>query len=410
MADRLPPDRLPFEGLKVADFTWVWVGPTTTKYLADHGATVVRVETKNRPDITRAIGPYKDQEPGPNRSHAFGDFNTSKLGVTLDLKTASGIEIAKRLIAWADVYIESFAAGTMAGFGIDYETAKALNPSIIMVSTCLMGQTGPAAGFAGYGFHAGAVAGFYEITGWPDLPPDGPWIAYTDAVAPRILAATLMAALDHRRRTGEGQFIDAGQMEMSLQFLAPQIIDYNVNGRLVTRNGNRSDTDAPHGAYPCAGEDQWCAIAVESDEQWAGLQRAMGDPDWARSQELQTVQGRLDQQDELDRRLSGWTKDLTPQEVMRRLQSEGVPAGVVQLSSDLMEDPQLAHRRLFRTLDHAEVGQVPYTGHMFHISGYDSGPRFAPPVLGQHNEQVLKELLGMTDDEIAEAIIDGALE
>ena len=168
-------DRLPFEGLKVADFTWVWFGPTTTKYLADHGATVVRVETKTRPDIIRAVAPYKDREPGPNRSHAFGDFNTSKLGITLDLKTASGVEIAKRVIAWADVYIESFTPGTMAGFGIDYETAKALNPSIIMVSTCLMGQTGPAADFAGYGFHAGAVAGFYEITGWPDLPPDGPW-------------------------------------------------------------------------------------------------------------------------------------------------------------------------------------------------------------------------------------------
>ena len=193
---------LPFEGLKIADFTWVWVGPTTTKYLADHGATVVRVESLSRPDMARIIGPFKDREPGPNRTHSFNDFNTSKLGITLNLKTPEGVDIAKRLIAWADVYIESFTPGTVAGLGLSYDVVRALNPSVIMVSTCLMGQTGPAAAFSGYGFHAGAVAGFYEVTGWPDLPPDGPWTAYTDAVAPRILAATLMAALDHRRRTG----------------------------------------------------------------------------------------------------------------------------------------------------------------------------------------------------------------
>ena len=198
-------NQLPFEGLKVADFSWVWVGPTSTKYLADHGATVVRVESKVRPDIVRAIGPYKDREPGPNRTHAFNDTNTSKLGVTLDLKTSEGLDIAKRIIKWADVYVESFTSGTVSRFGIGYETARELNPSIIMVSTCLMGQTGPASPFAGYGFHAGSVAGFYEITGWPDLPPDGPFTAYTDAIAPRMLASTIMAALDHRRRTGQGQ-------------------------------------------------------------------------------------------------------------------------------------------------------------------------------------------------------------
>ena len=204
------PGPLPFEGVKIADFSWVWVGPTSTKYLADHGATVVRVESTTRPDIVRAIGPYKDDENGPNRTHAFNDYNTSKLGVTLNLKTPEGLEIAKRLISWADVYVESFTAGTMADIGIGYETARELNPSIIMVSTCLMGQTGPASAFAGYGFHAGAVAGFYEITGWTDLPPDGPWVAYTDAVAPRILSSTISsprppaayrAGPIHRRRT-----------------------------------------------------------------------------------------------------------------------------------------------------------------------------------------------------------------
>ena len=215
------PDQLPFEGLKVADFSWVGVGPITAKYLADHGATVVRLETEGRPDILRTAGPFKDNVPGPDRSHFFGDLNASKLGITVDLKNPAGVAVAHRLLAWADLYIESFTPGTMASLGLGYETAHTLNPSIIMLSTCLMGQTGPAAPFAGYGFHAGAIAGFYEVTGWPDLPPDGPWGAYTDVVSPRLLAATVMAALDHRRRTGQGQYIDASQMEVALPFLAP---------------------------------------------------------------------------------------------------------------------------------------------------------------------------------------------
>ena len=403
-------DRLPFEGVKIADFSWVWVGPTSTKYLADHGATVVRVESLSRPDITRTIGPFKDGEIAPNRTHAFNDFNTSKLGITLNLKTPEATEIAKRLLSWADVYVESFTPGTMSGLGLDYETARQLNPSIIMVSTCLMGQTGPASAFAGYGFHAGAVAGFYDITGWPDLAPDGPWLAYTDVVTPRILSAIIMAAVDHRRRTGQGQYIDASQLEMGLQFLAPQIIDYTANGRQVTRNGNRSSTASPQGAYPCAGEDQWCAIAVESEEEWAALRRVLGNPDWAQDGRFDTTTGRLINHDEIDQHISRWTADLPPQEVMRLCQAEGVPAGVVQRSSDLMQDPQLAHRRLFRELDHPEVGRVPHTGHLFQIRGYDSGPRFAAPVMGQHNEQVLKDFLGMTEDEITEAVIAGALE
>ena len=387
------PDQLPFEGLKVADFSWVGVGPITAKYLADHGATVVRLETEGRPDILRTAGPFKDNVPGPDRSHFFGDLNASKLGITVDLKNPAGVAVAHRLLAWADLYIESFTPGTMASLGLGYETAHTLNPSIIMLSTCLMGQTGPAAPFAGYGFHAGAIAGFYEVTGWPDLPPDGPWGAYTDVVSPRLLAATVMAALDHRRRTGQGQYIDASQMEVALHFLAPQIMDFHVSGRVVSRNGNRSDTAAPHGTYRCSGEDQWCAIAVESDQQWSSLCRVLGDPAWAADARFQTVAGRLDGQEEIDRHLGDWTDSKPASEVMGLLQAAGVPAGVVQRSSDLLQDPQLAHRRFYCYLDHPEMGNIPYTGHQFRIAGYDSGPRFPAPLLGEHNELVLREIL-----------------
>jgi crotonobetainyl-CoA:carnitine CoA-transferase CaiB-like acyl-CoA transferase len=402
-------EQLPFDGVKVADFSWIWVGPTTAKYLADHGATVVRVETENPPDRVRAMGPYKDGIPGTNRSHAFGDFNTSKLSLSLNLKNPVAIEVARRLIAWADVYIESFTPGTVDDLGIGYETARSLNHSIIMASTCLMGQTGPAASFAGYGYHASAVAGFHEVTGWPDLPPDGPWTAYTDTISPRFLAATIIAALDHRRRTGQGQHIDAAQMEVSLYFLAPQIIDFNVSGRVVSRNGNRSATMAPHGAYPCSGDDQWCAIAVETDEQWDALRRAMGDPDWAGDSRFRTAEGRLAHQEEIDRHLGEWTSDRSAQDVMEILQSAGVPAGMLQRSSDLLGDRQLAHRGFFHYMDHPEMGNIPYTGHGFRIRGYDSGPRFPAPLLGEHSELVMREILGMTDEEIAEVFAAGAI-
>jgi crotonobetainyl-CoA:carnitine CoA-transferase CaiB-like acyl-CoA transferase len=249
---RAQKEGLPLEGLKVADFSWIGVGPISAKYLADHGATVVRVESMTRPDKLRLVAPFKG-EMGIDRSQFFADMNASKLGLTLNLKHPGAIEIARRLIAWSDVYVQSFTPGAVDRMGLGYDDARTLKPDIIMLSTCLMGQSGPAAGMAGYGYHAGAVAGFYELTGWPDLEPAGPWMAYTDTIAPRFVAASLLAAIDHRERTGEGRHIDASQFEMGLNFLAPEILDYQCNGTLATRAGNRAPDAAPHGVYACDG-------------------------------------------------------------------------------------------------------------------------------------------------------------
>jgi crotonobetainyl-CoA:carnitine CoA-transferase CaiB-like acyl-CoA transferase len=400
---------LPFAGLKVVDFTWLMAGPVATKYLADHGATVVRIETANPPCRLRAAGPYKDGIPGTNRSQFFGDFNTSKLSVSLDLKNPAGRDVARRLIEWADVCVENFTPDTMDDLGVGYEWAKQVNPSIIFASSCLMGQTGPAAAFAGYGYHAAAIAGFFEVTGWPDLAPDGPWAAYTDVIAPRFFAATIMAALDRRRRTGRGERIDISQLEAALTFLAPQFIDYQASGRVVTRAGNRSETAAPHAAYPCAGDDQWCAIAVESDEQWRALRSALGDPEWARDERFAEASGRLAAEDEIDSRLSEWTRSRSPYEVMRLLQEAGAPAGAAQRISDLQNDPQLAHRGFHHYMEHPEMGNIPYSGHEFRIRGYDSRPLSPAPCLGQHSEQVMREILGMSDNELAEVLVAGAV-
>jgi crotonobetainyl-CoA:carnitine CoA-transferase CaiB-like acyl-CoA transferase len=401
--------QLPFSGIKIADLSWIAVGPTTAKYLADHGATTVRVETSDPPDRLRVAGPFKNGIFGPNRSQFFGFCNTSKWSLSLNLKHPQGLAVARRLIAWADVYLESFSAGTAKDLGLDYEAVRAINPAIIMVSTNLMGQTGPAAPLAGYGFHAAAAAGFTELTGWPDRPPSGPYVAYTDTVAPRFLALAIMAALDHRRRTGEGQYIEQSQMESALHFLAPELLDYQVSGTMPRRAGNDSPTDAPHNVYACLGDDEWCAIAVETDEQWRALRAAMGNPDWAADPALGTAPGRLARRAELDAAIARWTSDQEPYAVMERLQAAGVPAGVVQRSSDLLQDPQLRHRHFFRPLQHCEMGEVPYEGHQFQIRGYDSGPRLPAPCLGEHSVEVMRDLLGMSDEEIGEVAASGAM-
>ncbi len=402
-------DDLPFSGLKVADFSWVGVGPISAKYLADHGADVVRVESANRPDVLRGNVPFKDGVPGIDRSQFFGDFNTSKRSLSLDLKSPEAIEIARKLIGQSDVLIESFAPGAMSRMGLGYDDVRKLNPDLIMISTCLMGQTGPIASMAGYGYHAGAIAGFYEVTGWPDLAPSGPWVAYTDTVAPRFIQPLLAAAIDHRRRTGEGCYVDVAQIETALHFLSPELLDLQQNGVEASRIGNRSRYAAPQGCYPCAGSDQWCAIGVDTDEQWQALCGAMGRSDWATDARFATNATRLQHQDELETTIAQWAVCQDPHELMALLQAVGVPAGIVQRSSDLLRDPHYCERGFYRYLDHPEMGNIPYAGHPYRIRGYNNGPRFAAPALGQHSFEILGGTLQMSDEEIGAAYASGAV-
>lgn len=400
---------LPFEGLKVADFSWVGVGPISGKYLADHGANVVRIESSTRADNLRTAGPYKDNKPGWNRSQFYGEFNTSKRSLALDLKHERAADVVARLVRWADVILESFTPGAAARLGFGEEAARQANPSVIIVSTCLMGQTGPLASLAGYGYHAASLAGFYDLTGWPDRAPVGPWNAYTDTIAPRFLTATLLAALDHRRRTGEGQHIDVGQLEAALHLLAPELLARQATGECFERRGNRAPHAAPQGVYPCAGADEWCAIAVESDAQWRALCRVLGDPEWAQATALETTAGRLAAHDAVDAALADWTRARAPREVMRLLLEAGVPAGHVQRSRDLQQDPQLRHRGFHRFFEHPEMGRIPYSGHAFRIRGYDHGPRFAAPLLGGESFEILSEELGFDAEAIADLMAAGAI-
>jgi crotonobetainyl-CoA:carnitine CoA-transferase CaiB-like acyl-CoA transferase len=408
--DRLPAEprkRLPLEGVKVADFSWIGVGPISAKVLADHGATVVHIETESPVDRLRMVGPFKDNIMGINRCQFFGAFNTSKMSINVRLKEAGGLAIARSLLQWCDVALDSFTAGTMQGLGLGYDVARELNPSIIMATTCLLGQTGYAARVSGYGYHAAAVSGFYEITGWDDRSPGGPFNAYTDTVAPRFLASTLMAGLDHRRRTGQGQYIDQAQMESALHFIAPELLDVQRSGLSPRRNGNYAPDSFPHDAYTCAGDDQWCAIAIETDEQWRSLCKVLGNPAWV-TPAMDTIDGRRVAAERIDHELNRFTSTYEPRALMELLQAADLPAGMVQRSSDHQLDPQLAHRSFFRHLEHPEMGVVPYEGHQFKISGYDNGPRFPAPCIGEHTYEVLQTILGFTDDEIAEAYASGS--
>jgi benzylsuccinate CoA-transferase BbsF subunit len=399
-------------GVRVWDASWVGVGPLSAKYLADYGATVVHTENSARPDVLRNGPPFRDGVPGLNRSQFFADYNSSKYGLGVDFKHPRGKDIALRLAAWADVVLESFSPGVMGGFGLGYEALAAVNPSLIMLSTSMNGQTGPRRKFAGFGTVMAAAAGFCEITGWPDRPPGSPYGAYTDFVSPRFAATALLAALDHRRRTGQGQYLDLAQYEASVQLHAPWLLDYEVNGQVVTRDGNRSPAAAPHGIYRCrdeGGRERWVAIAVEDDGQWTAFVTALGCPPWALEPRFATLRGRKAHEDELDTLVSAWTAGLRSTEVFYRLQPE-VAAAPVHDARDLQEDPQIRYRQYFRELDHTVMGPTLYEGRQAELSLTPPVLGKAAPCLGEDSRMILADLLGLAPAEIDELIGLGVVE
>ena len=400
----------PLSGVKVLDFTWVVAAPGASRVMADFGATVVRVETTKRIDTARTFGPFHTGAPGPEHSVLFQSMNAGKLGVTLDLSTPEGRAVALDLVRWADVVMEAFSPGTIASFGLDYESLRKTKPDLIMLSTCIFGQSGPLSGFAGYGSLAAAISGFYFMTGWPDRPPAGPYNAYTDTVVPRFVLISLLAALDHRRRTGAGCYIDQSHIETALHFLTPALLDYTVNGRGPERAGNRHPQIAPHGVYPAAGEDRWVAIVCETNEQWRALCDALGRPELANDERFASMTARLAHQDELDAIISNWTAQREPHETEALLQERGVPCSAVQRGADLVADPQLQHRGHFVRAPHATLGEILVEGTRFKLSRTPPRVERAGPTMGQHNQYVLQELLGYSEERIVELVAAGALE
>jgi benzylsuccinate CoA-transferase BbsF subunit len=397
----------PLKGIKIANFAWVGVGPGSISFLSMWGATTVRVESHRRIDNMRRSAPYKDGIPGVNRALWFLIPNVSSYSISIDLKRPGGLDIAWRLIKWADVVAESFTPGTMKKLGIDYESVQKVKPDIVYVSTCQMGQIGPLANFAGFGFHASATAGITNIIGYPDRGPTPLAAAYVDPVSMRFTAIAVLAALEHRRRTGVGQYIDISQCETALQHIAPPIMDYLANGRSMSRMGNSLPNAAPHNVYPCQGEDRWCAIAVLNDADWEAFCKVIN-REWTKDVKFSSLLLRKQNEVELDALVSKWTKDRTAEEVQTVMQAAGVPCHIVSNIRDYYTDPQIKHRGYYKKLKHPVVGYTTYPQPPYKLSKSKS-TWFPGPTLGQHNNLVFKKFLGMTDAEIAKALADGGI-
>ncbi len=400
---------LPLDGVRVLEFAAYAAGPMVGKYLANFGATVVHVESRTRPDGLRTnYPPFKDNRPHPDAAGWFAFCNDTKCSVTLNLKHPRARPLAERLVRWADVLIENYAPGVMERLGLGYEAVRAHNPQIVYLSSCNMGQTGPRAAQKGFGSQLTSQAGFTHLTGYPDDEPMLLFGPYIDFVAVGFGLVAVLAGLDYRRRTGRGVYIDLSQYEAGVHFVLPAVLDYEANGRIPQRAGNRSPHAAPHGVYPCRGEDRWCAIAVEEDAQWQALCRVAGHPEWATDPRFATAAARKQHEEQLDALLEGWTRQQEAGQLAEALQAAGVPAAPVQRTSDLFADPQLQHRDTWRQLAHPVLGSFHYLAPPFSLS--ESPARVErSPLLGEHNHRFYREALELSEDEVRELEEEGVL-
>lgn len=395
-------------GVKVVEFGAYAAGPHIGKMLATFGATVVHVESHQRPDGFRTeYPPYKDGRPGKDRSGCFAIFNDSKYDVTLDLKTPAGIEVARRLIAWADVVIENMRPDVMSRLGLGYEAAKELNPGGVMISSCNMGQTGPRAQTPGFGSQLSALAGFCGLTGDPDGPPMLLYGPYIDFIASTLGATAVLAALDRQRRTGKGAWIDLAQYESGLLFVAGALLDYHTSGRIAERANNADPAAAPHDAYQCSG-GTWLALSCWSDDEFARLAQALRRPELADDPRFSTVAARKANGTELDAIIASCLVTQDAADAAARLQAAQVHAYPVNTIADLFRDPQLAYRRIWRRRLHGEIGDVACYFSAFDLSATPGDVTGAAPRLGEDNALVFRDFLGISEQEYAALEEQGA--
>ncbi|MBN2401544.1 MAG: CoA transferase [Spirochaetes bacterium] len=398
------------EDITVCDFSWVGAGPMATKYLADFGARVIKVESTTHLDIGRMSVPFKDNIIDPDRSAFFLHSNTSKLSVTLNIRHPKGVDIAKKIIKKSDIVMESFTPGVITKLGFGYDELKKIKPDIIMASSSIYGQTGPKKNFSGFGNAGAAISGHYLMTGWPDRDPVTPGIAYADVVQPLFTVAALLSALDYRNKTGKGQYIDTTQVETMLQFISPAVLDYFTNGRQQTRMGNRSSYASPHGVFPCKGDDRWCAIAVFTEEEWKNLCKTMKEPQWTGDKKFIDLPSRKKNETELERLIGQWTINYELSELITLLQEAGVPSGPVQDASDLVDkDGQLQARQSFVKLSHPVIGECNHPVPPVKLSKSPADVKTSP-CLGEHNEYVFTQFLGISDEEYVELLNEGIFE
>lgn len=395
---------LPLEGIRVVEFTTGIVGPMLGRLLAEFGAESIKVETRKRPDFSRGATPDRI-----NKGISFSDNSRSKKGITVNVAHPDGHRLIQKLIAISDIVVENFSAGTMSRLGLDYPRIKEINPSIIMISLQGLGATEshsvtfgqnipPMVGLTYLWNHSGAAK------------PVGSQLFYPDYFAGIQGACAVLAALDYRRRTGKGQHIDAAQAEVAAALLGPYYLDSAVNGRVPEPVGNGSSVAAPHGCYRCAGVDAWCVIAVGSEEEWQSFCAVLGHPPWSLDVKFADRVSRVRNRVELNRLVEQWTLQHEPQEVMRRMQEAGVAAGVVQNIAQVANDPHLQARGFMVEIQHPEMGRTLHAGLPMKHSATPGQVRSHAPLIGEHNNYVFQQLLGMSREEIQHLEAIGVLE
>jgi benzylsuccinate CoA-transferase BbsF subunit len=394
------------KNVNVVEFAAFAAGPMIGKYMANHGATVASIESRKRPDGFRLrYPPYWDDEKGLNRSGCFAIFNDGKYGITVNLKTEKGTKLAKELAAWADVVIENFSPGTIERLGLGYDVLSDINPELVMLSSSNQGQTGPHAQHPGFGSQLSSLAGFTHHTGYENGSPQIVYGPYIDLVAVGYGYIAVMAALARREKTGEGQYIDLSQYENGVQFLASALLHHDVNDEITSRGGNKTAGAAPHGAYPCRGDDEWCVVSVHDDTEWRAFCEATDNGSLISDPRFATYRSRKENEDALDELVAEWTQTYTAETVTHRLQNAGVHAMKVNTMADLYTDPQLDHRNTWWDINHSEVGKHEYESPPFRLSETPAEPGLPDPCLGEHNEEFFRSVFDM-DESRYERLVD----
>lgn len=394
--------KLPLEGIRVVDFTTVWAGPHITQWLGVMGAEIIKIETNLRPDLQR-LGrvPGRPQPKSLNEGIGFAIMNYSKKSIVLNMREPKAVELIKALIKISDMVVENFGGAVMERWGLGYLELKTIKPDIIVYAGSGYGRTGPRKEFPTYAPIVDAFTGLTFVNsyagGAPTTIGTGGW---TDLVQAHYGAFAILVALHHRFETGEGQYIDVSMAEASASFLGDLIMDYVMNERVGKPIGNQDNIMAPHGCYRCQGEDKWVAIAVSSQDEWKSFCGAIGNPGWTKKEEFSDELSRWKNQEELDKLIEEWTKKHHHYEVMKLLQGAGVMAGASLGLDELVSDPQLREREFFIDMEHPVMGKLCLAGLPWRLSDCSRGNYYSPPLLGEHNDYVFGELLGMPKEEI----------
>ena len=397
--------KLTFSGLRVVDFGWVWAGTVLGHILADHGAEVIKIESKRRLDGLR-LGKVFELGETLEINPWFHNLNRNKLSITIDITKHPGAELIKKLVGKSQVIVENFTPGVLERHGLDYQSLTEIKPDIIMISLSPTGQHGPLSQILAYAPIVSALSGIDSMVGYPGDQPLGFKHAYADPTASLFGAFAVLAALRYKEKTGKGQYIDLSQVESVTSLIGEAIMDFVMNRRVRGNQGNLSDSMAPHGNYPCQGDDKWVSLAVKTDDDWERFCEAIGKPFWTKDPRFADKYQRLTNSEELDKHVAQWTSKHTDYEAAEILQQAGVAAAPVLSTDAVFLDPHFNERHIFADVDHPIVGGTVVYDLPWKLSGVKREQMRHAPILGEHNDYVFGEILGLSPEERDKLVVE----